>query len=139
METKKHLQDYVPRPDVYHPFILSPYFRTPFTDIFGSMINHQQYGRCGKFEMKMMECMEAYGMDRGRVKCADIIDDFNECHNLTKQYLRQMVIQQFACILFIFNNKLSYLSQAMEAERERQYKAGEIKEKYAPPPHPNAY
>lgn len=91
MESKNHLLDTVPKPDVYFPNILSPYFRSPFTDIFGSIINHQQYGKCTRFEMNMMECLEAYGLDKGRVKCTDLIDDFNECHNMTKQYLRQMV------------------------------------------------
>lgn len=118
MESKNHLQDTVPKPEVGFPNILSPYFRTPFTDIFGSIINHQQYGKCTRFEMNMMECLEAYGLDKGKVRCADLIDDFNECHYMTKQYLRHM---------------------AMEAERERQFKAGEIKERFAPPPHPNAY
>lgn len=91
MQSRGHLEDDIPKPDVYHPNVLSPYFRSPFTDIFGSMINHQQYGRCGRFELNMMECMEAYGLDKGRVKCANLIDDFNECHTLTKQFLRQMV------------------------------------------------
>ncbi|XP_055305651.1 NADH dehydrogenase [ubiquinone] iron-sulfur protein 5 [Sitodiplosis mosellana] len=118
MQSTKHLQDAKYKPDVYFPNILSPFFRSPLTDVFGSIINHQQYGKCARFEMNMMECMEAYGYDKGKVKCADLIEDFNECHNMTKQFLRHM---------------------AMEAERERQYKAGEVKEKYAPPPHPNAY
>lgn len=37
-------------------------------------------------------------------------------------------------VVFIVNSL-----QAMEAERNRQYKAGEVKEKYAPPPDPRAY
>ncbi|XP_031632346.1 NADH dehydrogenase [ubiquinone] iron-sulfur protein 5 [Contarinia nasturtii] len=112
MQSDKHLENISPKPEVYFPNVLSPYFRSPFTDVFGSIINHQQYGKCARFEMNMMECLEAYGVDKGRVKCADLIDDFNECHNMTKQFLRHM---------------------AMNAERQRR------KEKYAPAPHPNAY
>lgn len=91
MQSEKHLKDYSPKPEVYWPNILSPVFRSPVTDLFGSVINHQQYGRCARYEMKMMECMEAYGLDKGKVKCVDMIDDFNECHYMTKQYLRHMV------------------------------------------------
>lgn len=91
MESEKHLRNYSPKPEVYFPNILSPVIRTPVTDLFGSVINHQQYGRCTRFEMNMMECLEAYGLDKGKVKCVDLIDDFNECHYSTKQYLRHMV------------------------------------------------
>lgn len=105
MQSRGHLEDFVNKPDVYHPNVLSPYFRSPFTDIFGSMINHQQYGRCGRFELNMMECMEAYGLEKGRVKCAKLIDDFNECQSLTKQFLRQMVrvvFELFFVVLFLW-------------------------------------
>lgn len=95
MQSTKHLQDAKYTPDVYFPNILSPYFRSPLTDVFGSLINHQQYGKCAKFELQMMECMEAYGYDKGKVKCSDLIEDFNECQTMTKQFLRHMV-----CITF---------------------------------------
>ena len=62
-----------------------PYFRSPFTDLTGSLINHQTYGRCEDFEMRMMNCLEAYGAERGRKKCKDLIDDFHECSSLKKQ------------------------------------------------------
>lgn len=91
MQSDKHLMNPVLKPEVYFPNVLSPMFRSPFTDIFGSIINHQQDGQCMRFEMNMVECFEAYGVDKGRVKCADLIDDFNECHNMTKQFLRHMV------------------------------------------------
>lgn len=91
MQSDKHFKDDGPKPDVYFPNIPAPYFRSPMTDIFGSAINHQQYGKCTRFEMNMMECLEAYGLDKGRVKCVDLIDDFNECQNMTKQFLRHMV------------------------------------------------
>lgn len=70
------------------PHHLTPYLRNPLTDLTGCLVNHQQYGRCGDFEIDMMECLEAYGLEKGRKKCADLIDDFNECHTQRKQLLR---------------------------------------------------
>ncbi|KAJ9591561.1 hypothetical protein L9F63_001915 [Diploptera punctata] len=97
-----------------------PYFRSPFTDLTGSLINHQTYGRCEDFEMRMMNCLEAYGAERGVKKCKDLIDDFHECSSRKKQMMR---------------------IQAMKAERDRQYKAGERTkaEYYAEPPKIDAY
>lgn len=77
-----------PMSDVAFPYIPSPYIRTAVTDVFGSIVNHQQHSKCGPFEINMMECLEAYGLDKGRVKCSDYIDDFNECGEMTKQFLR---------------------------------------------------
>lgn len=67
---------------------LAPFLRTPFTDLTGSLINHQHYGKCGEMELSMMECLEAYGVDRGTKKCADLIADFQECHGMKKQMMR---------------------------------------------------
>lgn len=67
---------------------LGPFLRTPFTDLTGCLINHQTYEKCGKMEMEMMECLEAYGVERGQKMCADIIADFSECVGVRKQLLR---------------------------------------------------
>lgn len=67
---------------------VSPFFKTPLTDLTGCIINHQQYDKCGKFEMNMMECMEAYGFDKGKLKCKALIEDFQECTGEHKQRLR---------------------------------------------------
>lgn len=80
-----------PRADVNFPQILSPYIRTGATDVFGQILNHQHMSKCAPFELNMMECMEAYGLDKGRVKCSDLIEDFNECKDKTKQMLRVKV------------------------------------------------
>lgn len=80
-----------PRPDVNFPQILSPYIRTGATDVFGQIVNHQLMSKCAPYELNMMECMEAYGLDKGRIKCVDLIEDFNECRNMTKQHLRSKV------------------------------------------------
>lgn len=77
-----------PKPDVNFPQILSPYLRTGATDLFGQIVNHQHMSKCAPYELNMMECMEAYGLDKGRVKCAELVEDFNECTYNTKQRLR---------------------------------------------------
>lgn len=69
----------------------APFFRSPFTDLTGSLVNHQQYDKCGNMEMQMMECMEAYGYERGKLKCKDLIEDFHECYTMRKQILRWKV------------------------------------------------
>lgn len=97
---------------------IPPFLRTPLTDFTGCMINHQQYDKCGRFEMDMMECLEAYGFDKGQKKCKDLIDDFKECSMVIKQDLR---------------------IAAMEKERSRQWWAGERKEKFSPPPREDAF
>lgn len=68
-----------------------PFFRSPFTDLTGALVNAQQFDKCGEMEMKMMECLEAYGLDKGKIKCSDIIDDFQECYTMRKQQLRTFV------------------------------------------------
>lgn len=67
---------------------LSPFFKSPLTDLTGCLINHQQYSKCGQFEMEMMECLEAYGLDKGKLKCKAIIEDYQECAGSHKQRLR---------------------------------------------------
>lgn len=71
---------------------LSPAFRTPFTDLTGHLANHQYYSPCGKMEMKMMNCLEAYGLHKGKQVCADMIEDFNECVLKKKQLKRLEVL-----------------------------------------------
>ncbi|XP_069681988.1 NADH dehydrogenase [ubiquinone] iron-sulfur protein 5 [Periplaneta americana] len=97
-----------------------PFFRSPFTDLTRDLVNHQLYGRCEEMEMRVMNCLEAYGADRGMKKCKDLIDDFQECSTRKKQMLRVA---------------------AMKEERERQYKAGERskQDRYAEAPRIDAY
>lgn len=72
-------------------FHVTPFFRSPFTDLGGALVNAQHYDKCGELEMKMMECLEAHGAVRGQKVCADVIDDFHECFSLRKQQLRTLV------------------------------------------------
>ncbi|XP_014364648.1 NADH dehydrogenase [ubiquinone] iron-sulfur protein 5-like [Papilio machaon] len=93
---------------------LSPFFRSPWTDITGAMFSHQMLGRCAKQEMEMMDCLEAYGLDKGLKKCQDLIDDFKECQSCQKQFCRFM---------------------AMRKERDRQIAEGKLTgdDKYCSP------
>lgn len=89
---------------------LQPFLRTPFTDIFGSLQNFQDHPECGPFEMRVVDCLEAYGVPRGREKCKLLMDDFRECAMKSKQNARVDI---------------------MWRERRRQYAAGERKECFA--------
>uniref|UniRef100_A0A182NC00 CHHC U11-48K-type domain-containing protein n=2 Tax=Anopheles TaxID=7164 RepID=A0A182NC00_9DIPT len=99
---------------------LGPFFRSPFTDLTASMVNFQQYDKCGELEMASIDCLEAYGTVRGAKKCADLLADFQECAFMTKQIAR---------------------FRAMRMERHRQGWNGERKGDgyYAPPPRVDSY
>lgn len=98
---------------------LTPWFRSPLSDLTGSLVNHQFYGRCADIEMQLVECMEAYGLTRSQQKCDTIMKDFRECTVREKQIKRYV---------------------AMRDERHRQYKAGERTKDnlYEPPPAPDS-
>jgi len=96
-----------------HPTqVITPFFRSPFTDLTGALVNAQHQDKCGDMEMKMMECLEAYGIQKGKIKCADLIDDFQECYTMRKQQLRTF---------------------AMRMERHKQWWNGDLKEHYQKP------
>lgn len=63
----------------------APAFRTPLTDLVGGLVTHQTGARCADFEMRAMECLEAYGVQKGRVRCVDYLDDLRECTFQAKQ------------------------------------------------------
>lgn len=71
---------------------VNPVLRSPFTDLTGCLVNHQNHDKCGLIEMNMMDCLEAYGAERGKVKCKDLIDDYKECSLMIKQNLRLQVL-----------------------------------------------
>lgn len=96
----------------------TPPFRTPITDIGGCLINFQQQKRCADFELKFFECMEAYGIPRGHRHCSDLFEDYHECASRSKQRERVRILTD---------------------ERQRQYKAGILKERYSAPPKEDSY
>lgn len=77
---------------------ISPFLRSPVTDITGGLVSHQLLGRCARQEMEMMDCIEAYGLDRGIQKCQSFIEDFKECHTLTKQFKRFAVSTHYVLL-----------------------------------------
>ncbi|KAL3287091.1 hypothetical protein HHI36_001575 [Cryptolaemus montrouzieri] len=99
---------------------LSPYFKSPLTDLTGAIVSHQWFGRCQKIEEKALDCIEAYGLEKGLKQCEPLINDFKECSLRRKQFAR---------------------FEAMVLERERQYKSGELKkgDRYASPPVIDSY
>lgn len=68
-----------------------PLLRSPFTDLTGAITNHQYFDKCGERELAMMDCFEAYGIEKGKLKCKDLIEDFQECFTMRKQMLRVTV------------------------------------------------
>ncbi|CAH1109725.1 unnamed protein product [Psylliodes chrysocephalus] len=99
---------------------LSPWLKSPFTDLTGAIVSHQWYGRCADLELQALDCLEAYGLDRGIKKCDLLLQDFTECSLRIKQMNRMF---------------------AMRNERHRQYFAGERskEEKWAAGPKPDSY
>lgn len=84
---------------------VAPLLRTPFTDMFGITFTAQWVeGLCADLEMQVVDCLDAYGLDRGIKKCDALIQDFKECATRDKQNKRTL---------------------AMVIERERQYWTGE--------------
>ncbi|XP_059472533.1 uncharacterized protein LOC132194943 [Neocloeon triangulifer] len=96
---------------IFHPFL-----RNPVSDITGYMLN-AQHTKCAEFEMRMMECFEAYGVERGgkHPHCQALAADFKEC---------------------LTNDKAMRRFEAMWFERQKQYYLeGKLKDKhYAPAP-----
>ncbi|KAF2354004.1 NADH:ubiquinone oxidoreductase iron-sulfur subunit 5 [Trinorchestia longiramus] len=80
-----------------------PYFRTPLTDLGSHMISHQSGGMCRDFEMRAVECVEAYGTHKAETLCRDYMDDLFEC---------------------VHGDKARKRHEAMQAERKRQVAAG---------------
>lgn len=70
---------------------LGPFLRSPITDLTASIVNYQQYDKCGELEMASIDCLEAYGTIRGAEKCADILSDFKECATMHVQMKRFQV------------------------------------------------
>lgn len=70
---------------------LSPFFRSPYSDLTGGLVSHQMLGRCQMVEMRYMDCLEAYGLGRGKEMCKCFFDDYHECQTLTLQLKRYLV------------------------------------------------
>ncbi|KAJ8925265.1 hypothetical protein NQ315_009093 [Exocentrus adspersus] len=99
---------------------LSPWLKSPFTDLTGAIVSHQWYDECADIELKALDCLEAYGLDRGIKKCDTLMKDFTECSLKIKQFKRMF---------------------ALRFERQRQYLMGERSKEdhYAKAPEYDSY
>ncbi|XP_031780962.1 NADH dehydrogenase [ubiquinone] iron-sulfur protein 5 isoform X1 [Nasonia vitripennis] len=77
-----------------------------------------QLSECADFEMRMGDCLEAYGLNKGKTKCEDFISDLREC--LLKGKQKQRVV-------------------LMRKEHVRQYQNGERESMFSKTPNYNAY
>ncbi|XP_050424182.1 NADH dehydrogenase [ubiquinone] iron-sulfur protein 5 [Adelges cooleyi] len=73
---------------------LSPFIRNPVTDFTGPLLSAQFGLRCADFEMKMVNCFEAYGHPLAIEKCEVYYEDFKECCTREKQMTRVQTIQK---------------------------------------------
>lgn len=101
--------------DVYDPWL-----KCFMTDLTGDHFSSQYFGRCANLELKVLDCMEAYGLHRGLKKCEDLMLDYKECVHRIKQFNRV---------------------EAMRNERYRQWHSGERSKenRYAPGPKDDSY
>lgn len=90
-----------------------PLLKGPPTDLFHHVRGLQSMKECSQYELKYMECMEAYGYQRGKEKCRLILEDMYECAFKLKRLQRV------------------YL---MQGERLRQFKNGEREKLYEETP-----
>lgn len=97
-----------------------PWLRSFATDLTGDQFSSQYFGQCADMEMKLLDCLEAYGLNRGLKKCEDLMQDFKECVYKKKQFDRIV---------------------AMRMERHRQWFKGERSSEnhYAPGPKDDSY
>lgn len=91
----------------------APMFKGPMTDIFLNVRNFQDHKECAQYELKYIDCMEAYGYHRGKEKCRLILEDMYEC---------------------ILGIKRQRRVQDMQRERIRQFESGEREKKFEDTP-----
>ncbi|XP_035744062.1 uncharacterized protein LOC118451515 [Vespa mandarinia] len=94
-----------------------PLITTSISSHYRRTFNVQLVPKCADFELKAIECYEAYGYQGGRKKqlCQDYLADLKEC---------------------LFKRKSILRLQTMHEERMRQYKEGIRKKEdiFAPSP-----
>ncbi|NP_001155303.1 NADH dehydrogenase [ubiquinone] iron-sulfur protein 5 isoform X1 [Apis mellifera] len=98
------------KPPKYHTF-MEPLFTSPITDYFGISLHAQCYSACKDFELRLAECVEAYGFFKGQEKCEPLILDLDEC---------------------LYKEKRKHRQEIISGEFQRQIDAGERKHEKAP-------
>ena len=71
-----------------------PAFRTPWTEALGSTYNYQDHPFCRDFELRLANCVEAYGWYRSQEKCTLLFKDLEECLYSQKRNKRISLMQQ---------------------------------------------
>lgn len=84
----------------------NPIIRGPWADIFPRIVHLQDHPHCADRELKVVDCMDAYGFYRGQDKCRALLEDMYECVTAAKRHRRV---------------------ELMMDERERQEKSGQRK------------
>ena len=82
------------------------------------MEQRQETDRCADFELRLADCLEAYGYPASEEKCLPYLRDLQECVISPKQMRR---------------------TELMRNERDRQYKAGERKKHFEEEPRMDSY
>lgn len=77
-----------------------------------------QLSECADFEMRMGDCLEAYGLHRGAKACEDYIADMREC---------------------VLNGKQKQRVKHMRIEHIEQHKAGKKPQRWEKSPFYDAY
>ena len=79
---------------------VEPLLKSPFTDVFGHLVDSQFLGRCADLEIDSYNCAEAYGLGKtGREKCFNLIEDLKECITYKLQTKRFLVIISYVIII----------------------------------------
>jgi len=66
--------------------VTGPALRTPFSDI-TAPLGHWNT-KCGDYELRFLDCLEAHGPIQGEEKCKFYFQDFQECTQAFKQMER---------------------------------------------------
>jgi len=88
-----------------------PIIKNYVTDLFALAFTQQSEARCPDFELRLVECYEAYGRRKGNIMCRDFYDDLYECITREKQMKR----------LDAFDEQRKKLIAAGELTKEDQY------------------
>lgn len=75
---------FVTRPPETATLSVAP-IRTPFTDMTAQVGHHDGNMRCFPFQLRWIDCCEAYGREMAKVKCKYLFQDFIECAKGWKQ------------------------------------------------------
>lgn len=106
---------------LWRDYGIMPKFKTYFTSIGGQLKNNAG-GKCQKFELEAMECLEYYGLQQGMDACKDWYDDLMECRFHTKQDLRA-----------------THMYSKRNFDNRLEYYQGKRDHIYEPPPKMHAY